>query len=70
MWAAQQHLALFFEASAPLLFLVAKLRPLAFFLGIGFHLVIAVMMKDLIYFTLQMLCFYILFVPSRWLDKA
>ena len=67
-WAVQQHLALVFEACAPLWFLVRQLRPVAFVLGIGFHLIIALMMKDLIFFSAQMLCFYVLFVNSNVLE--
>ncbi len=69
MWSAQQHLSLAFELCAPLLFLVRRLWPMAFLAGVGFHLVIAVMMKDLIYFSLQMLSFYLLFLPGQ-IDAA
>jgi hypothetical protein len=63
-WDLQQHLSLAFELLAPLLFCVTRLRPVAFVLGIGFHLVIALMMKDLIFFSLQMWTFYVLFVSA------
>lgn len=66
-WTIQQHLSLAFELLAPLLFCVRRLRPVAFVVGIGFHLVIALMMKDLIFFSAQMWTFYALFVPAeRW----
>lgn len=69
-WGVQQHVSLGFELLAPLLFGWRRLRPLAFALGVGFHVLIAVLMKDLVFFSLQMLSFYALFVPSpvwrRW----
>lgn len=50
-----------------MLFCVRKLRRIAFVLGIGFHLMIALMMKDLIFFSAQMWTFYALFVtPVQW----
>jgi len=71
-WTAQQYASLFFEVGAPVLFCLARLRPLAFTLGIGFHLMIALMMKDLIFFSAQMWSFYALFVTAdqwRWLGE-
>ncbi|PRQ03226.1 HTTM domain-containing protein [Enhygromyxa salina] len=65
-WTVQQQLALWFELLAPILFGVKKLRPLAFVLGLGLHLVVAVTMDQLIYFSLQMACFYLLFIPPEW----
>lgn len=66
-WTIQQHLSLVFELLAPVLFCVRRLRPVAFVVGIGFHLVIALMMKDLIFFSAQMWTFYALFVSAeRW----
>lgn len=68
-WTVQQQLALWFELLAPLLFAVKRLRPLAFVLGLGLHLVVAVTMDQLIYFSLQMACFYLLFIPPAWARK-
>ncbi len=65
-WALQQHVSFLFELLAPVLFCVRRLRSLAFVLGISFHLVIALMMKDLIFFSVQMWTFYVLFVPAEW----
>ncbi|MEM9458743.1 MAG: HTTM domain-containing protein [Myxococcota bacterium] len=65
-WDVQQQLALWFELLAPLLFALRRLRPLAFVLGLGLHLVVAVTMEQLIYFSLQMACFYLLFIPPAW----
>ena len=66
MWRVQQELALWFELLAPLLFAIKRLRPVAFVLGLGLHLVVAVTMDQLIYFSLQMACFYLLFIPPEW----
>lgn len=65
-WTVQQQLALWFELLAPLLFGVRRLRPVAFVLGLGFHAVVALTMDQLIYFSLQMACFYLLFLPPHW----
>lgn len=65
-WDLQQQLALWFELLAPLLFGSRRLRPLAFVLGLGLHLVVALTMDQLIYFSLQMACFYLLFIPPDW----
>ena len=61
--------ALLFELEAPVLFCVWKLRPIAFVIGIGFHFMIALLMKDLIFFSVQMWSFYALFITAdeyRW----
>ena len=65
-WVMQQQLALWFELLAPLLFVFARLRPIAFVLGLGLHLVVALTMDQLLYFSLQMACFYLLFLPPAW----
>ncbi len=66
-WTVMQWTALLFELEAPVLFCVRKLRPIAFVIGIDFHLMIALMMKDLIFFSAQMWTFYALFVtPGQW----
>lgn len=71
-WTVMQWTSLLFELEAPVLFCVRKLRPIAFVIGIGFHLMIALMMKDLIFFSVQMVSFYALFVTAeewRWLGR-
>ena len=65
-WIALEKLALWFELLAPLLFGIRRLWPLTLVLGVGMHLIIAATMDQLIYFSLQMMCFYLLFVPPRW----
>lgn len=64
-WSIQQHASFAFELTAPVLFTVPRLRPVGFILGIGFHLIIALMMKDLIFFSIQMWSFYALFITSE-----
>lgn len=63
-WTVMQWTSLLFELEAPVLFCWRKLRPVAFVLGMGFHLMIALMMKDLIFFSAQMWAFYALFVTA------
>lgn len=70
-WIAQSKFALAFEVFAPLLFIKKfNIRVIGFVLGIGMHIVIAALMKDLIYFSLQMIAFYALFLPDSWSDWA
>ena len=64
-WTMMQWTSLLFELEAPLLFCWRKVRPVMFVLGIGFHFVIALVMKDLIFFTLQMWSFYALFISAE-----
>lgn len=68
-WTGMQYTALGFELLAPLLFLVRRLRPLGIALGLGFHLIVAVTMYQLIYFSLQMLGFYVLFLEPATLER-
>jgi HTTM domain len=59
--------ALLFELGAPLWFGIKRLRPFGYVAGIAFHLSIALLMKDLIYFSAQMVTFYLLFIEA---DRA
>jgi hypothetical protein len=61
-WSFMQHLSLAFELLAPLLFTVGRLRVFTVLFGLTFHLMIALLMRDLIYFSLQMAAFYALFI--------
>lgn len=66
-WTVMQWTTLLFELEAPVLFCVRKLRPIAFVIGMGMHLMIALMMKNLIFFSVVMWTFYALFVtPEQW----
>lgn len=64
-WTAQQQAALGFKLFAPLLFAHRRLLPVAVVMGFGFHFLIAVFMKDLIYFSLQMWTFYAMFISAK-----
>lgn len=64
-----QHTALWFEILAPLLLGIRKLRPVGVVLGLGLHIVVALTMQHLIFFSAQMMAFYVLFVPDSWLDR-
>jgi hypothetical protein len=64
-WTLQQHLSLGFELGAPILFVIPRFRVLALCFGIIFHLMIALMMKDLIFFSAQMWTFYALFITAE-----
>ncbi len=67
VWTFQQHISLAFEVGAPLWFLIRSLRPFAIGFGLIFHLMIALLMHDLIFFSLLMWSFYALFVtPEQW----
>jgi len=59
--------ALGFELFAPVVFVWRKTRLFAALFGVAFHLSIAVLMKDLIYFSAQMITFYLLFLDE---DRA
>ncbi len=63
-WIALSVGALAFEVGSPLLFLVKRIRPFGLVFGVVMHLSIAVLMVDLIYFSLQMIWFYVLFVDE------
>jgi hypothetical protein len=68
-WTAMQVVTLWFELFAPVLFMVRRFRPLALVIGIGLHLGIALTMHKLIYFSFQVVCFYILFVNASTLHR-
>ena len=59
-----------FELLAPLLIGWKKTRPYSLIFGVLFHLGIAVLMKDLIFFSLQMITAYIFFVPTPKIEAA
>ncbi len=63
-WTVMQWVALIFELEAPVLFTLRKMRPVAFVLGMGMHLMIALTMNHLIQFACVMWSFYALFVTS------
>jgi hypothetical protein len=69
-WGVQGVIALCFEVFAPALFLIKKLRWVGIIVGVGMHIFIALLMKDLIFFSAQMITFYVLFLPDRFVDPV
>jgi len=69
VWTVLQALSLSFELLAPLLFAVRRLRPLGYLWGAAMHLGIAITMNELVYLSLQMVCFYLLFVEEDTLKR-
>jgi hypothetical protein len=73
LWSMAQHSVLVFEVGAPLLFTFARTRPIAVAFGLVFHLMIAVLMNGLLFFSLPMMALYALFISSeswrKWLSK-
>lgn len=64
-WSASSLFAVSFELFAPLIFIPRKTRWFAIASGTAMHIVIAVLMKDLIFFSLQMISFYIVFLSDE-----
>ncbi len=65
-----QYMALSFELAAPLLFMVRRLRPIGYAFGFIFHVGTALIAYQLEYFSLQMLCFYTLFMDEDRLRRV
>lgn len=68
-WAAMQHSALAFELLAPILFIVKPLRRFVIVWGFCFQMVIALTMYQLIFFSLQILSYYVLFMDDAFLHR-
>jgi hypothetical protein len=70
-WTLTQYAAVTFELGAPLLLLYPPLRKWGVIYGCLLHIGIALLMKDLFYFSFQMLTFYIpVLIPTSHLDAA
>ncbi len=70
-WTLVQYATVAFELGAPLLLLYPPLRKGGAIFGCMLHLGIAFLMKDLFYFSLQMLTFYIpVLIPISHLEDA
>ena len=70
LWSLLQWGILLFELLVPILLCTERLRPLALCLGLALHLGIALLMEDMVWFSLLMVSFYVLFLPSHWLHAA
>lgn len=68
-WTIWERATLIFEIWAPLFFILPRTRKLWIILGIWFHIFIAVTMSNLIYFSLQLMVIYILFLDEEDIDK-
>lgn len=68
-WSAARLGSLSFELASPVLFTVRRLVPIGIAWGILFHLGIALTMEKLIFFSLQMMGFYVLFIDARTLRR-
>jgi len=68
VWTLMQYATVSFELGAPLLLLYPPLRKWGVLLGCLLHIGIALLMKDLFYFSFQMLTFYVpvLITISHW----
>jgi len=65
-----QYGALTFELLSPVLFTWKRIRPVGFAWGFAFQIGTALIARQLIYFSLQMLCFYILFLDDEALHRG
>jgi hypothetical protein len=68
-WYGLAWVSLAFESFAAILFAWNRTRLFAVFFGICFHLGIAMLMKDLIYFSLQMITAYVFFIEPTMLRE-
>jgi hypothetical protein len=64
-----QYAALTLELGAPVLFTVKRFRPIAYGWGVVFHMGTALIAYQLFYFSLQMVCFYVLFMDEDRLRR-
>lgn len=65
IWPTLQYATLAFEVFAPLLFSLKRLRRYGFAIGFLFQLTIALLMSGLIFFSFQVVTFYILFFEEK-----
>jgi hypothetical protein len=71
IWTFGQYAAVIFELGAPLLLLCRPLRKWGVIYGCGLHGSIALLMKDLFYFSFQMLVFYLpVMISTSYLETA
>jgi len=70
MWVIFAWSALLFELLAPIFFIGRRLRTIACVWGATFHIGVAVLMKDLIFFTQQMISTYVLFLDDKYVVRV
>lgn len=64
-WSIMTYGSLILELVLPIAFLFKKTRKVAMSIGIVFHTLIALLMYQLIFFSLQMISFYLLFLTEE-----
>lgn len=64
-WSVMQYMTLVFEVFAPVWFCWRRTRFFALAYGFSMHLMIALLMKGLIYFAFQMWAFYAVFITAE-----
>ena len=69
-WSIMQYSALSFELVGPILFLIRRCRIFAFLWGFGFHTMVDLTMHQLIFFSFQIMCFYIVFMEESFLHNV
>ena len=66
LWALLAIITLVFETGAVVFFFWNRTRIWTVFSGLLMHIAIAILMKDLIYFSVQMMMAYVFFIPESW----
>lgn len=66
-WYGITLLTIVFETGAIILFFWNRTRLATVFIGIAMHIGIAILMKDLIFFSVQMMTAYVFFLPETWI---
>ena len=71
IWAMLAIITLVFETGAVVFFFWNRTRIWTVFAGLMMHIAIAILMKDLIYFSVQMMMAYVFFIRSLgWFELA
>jgi len=70
IWTMMQWASLSFELAAPFIFFYRPTRRLAMIWGVVFHLMIGLTMHQIYYFSLFLVCFYVLFMEDESLHKV
>lgn len=68
-WWGIAILTLVFETGAVVFFFWKRTRLWTVLIGLLMHIGIAILMKDLIYFSMQMMMAYVFFLPEAWVVK-
>ncbi|MGI9243486.1 MAG: HTTM domain-containing protein, partial [Verrucomicrobiales bacterium] len=63
------YIAILIEIAIPILLFVPRTRRLGFLLGFTFHLLIAIMSRHILFFSLTMWMTYVAFIDTRALDR-